>query len=624
MERNVQKNGLVNLAASLIFFVGALVVAAHAGSLAGKVAAIFLAISALVSFVSWFQMRLEESERQEKFEVEELAGSRGESALFESKDAELFVARRGREQFERFFVPAFAVLLLLIEAGCAYWLWGSLSKVTNGIGPERAMSALALFAIFFLLVFILGRFSVTVARLKNHPLLRPSASYLLLCGYVCALTAVGIGLVKGGFPKADLYVARGLCVLLGLMAAETLIALLLEMYRPRVKGKVARPLYDSRLVGLLGQPEGLFTTAAQALDYQFGFKVSDTWFFKLAQKYLAAFLLAQLIVLLLSTCVVFIDAGEQGVLERFGKRVEGRTLLNPGAHLKMPWPIDHVYRYRTEQIQSFNVGFTPDPRRAGEKTVVWTIAHGETNFLVANRLEADLGATNNPADRKAPPVGLLAVSIPVHFQITNLLDWVYKNEDAESLLRDIAWRDVSRHLVSSDLNEILAQGRLEAADILRTRIQADADARTLGVKIIFVGLQDIHPPAAVASDYEKVVGSIQRMIAKTNNATADSIRANGLAGAQAFQTLREAEAEREQREVSAAAEAALFTNQIPAFIASPSYYSQRAYYQTFARATANSRKFILLTTNTQDVFIYDLQDKVNWEEGLTVPPPEKK
>ena len=77
------------------------------------------------------------------------------------------------------------------------------------------------------------------------------------------------------------------------------------------------------LVGLLAQPESLFTTAAQALDYQFGFKVSETWFFRLLQKNLPLLLLAQLAVLLLSTCVVFMDAGEQAVLERFGRPVAG-------------------------------------------------------------------------------------------------------------------------------------------------------------------------------------------------------------------------------------------------------------------------------------------------------------
>ena len=43
-----------------------------------------------------------------------------------------------------------------------------------------------------------------------------------------------------------------LCVLLALVALETLLSLVLEMYRPRVKGKIGRPLYESRVVGLLG------------------------------------------------------------------------------------------------------------------------------------------------------------------------------------------------------------------------------------------------------------------------------------------------------------------------------------------------------------------------------------
>ena len=76
------------------------------------------------------------------------------------------------------------------------------------------------------------------------------------------------------------------------MAVEVLLTLLLEIYRPRVKGQLARPLYDSRVIGLLTQPESLFTTAAQTLDYQFGFKVSETWFFQVLKENLPLLLLA--------------------------------------------------------------------------------------------------------------------------------------------------------------------------------------------------------------------------------------------------------------------------------------------------------------------------------------------
>jgi regulator of protease activity HflC (stomatin/prohibitin superfamily) len=610
MERNVQKNGLVNLVASVMIFIAAFVVTCFVNSLAGQACSIFLGLGALVAFTGWFQMRLEENERLEKLEVEELARAKGESTLFETKAAEVFPAQRAREQFEKYFVPGFGVLLFLLEAGGAWLLWRWISKTASGVASDRAMASLALFGIFALLLFLLGRFSVTIARLENHRLLRPSASFLLAGAYLCFVTALGIAGTKAEFPRVDFHLARALCVLLGLMAAEMLVTLLLEIYRPRVKGRIARPIYDSRIVGLLAQPEGLFTTAAQALDYQFGFKVSETWFFKLLQQNLPLLVLAQLAVLLLSTCVVFIDAGEQAVLERFGKPV---GVLEPGAHLKLPWPADRIYLYHTEQIQSFVVGYIPDAQSENTRTILWSVGHAqEEDFLVGNREPATIKDENADANDtlQAPPVSLITVSIPVQFQITNILAWAYNNAEPANLLRDLATREVVHYLAGVDLNDVMSHTRLEAAQDLHSQIQAAVDEYHLGTRIIFVGLQDIHPPVKVAGDYEKVVGAEQLKLARILDARAMAIRTNALAGAQAFTTTNVADAMRQRLSVSAYARAALFTNQLPAFAAAPSVYRQRKYFQAFADATAGARKYILLATNTQDVVIFNLEDKI--------------
>ena len=612
MERNAAKNGLVNLAVAVMIFIAAFGVTYYASSLAGQAATVFLGLGALAAFASWFQMRLEENERLEKLELDELSKTRGGAALFEAKDTEVFPARRAREQFEKFFVPGFGMLLFLLEAGGAWLLWRWISKATTVIAPERAMPALSLFAIFALLLFLFGRFSATLSRLENHRLLRPGASYLLLGAYVCFGAALAIGGVKAEIPKADAWVAKGLCVLLVLVAAEMLVTLLLEIYRPRVKGKISRLVYDSRFVGLLGQPESLFTTAAQTIDYQFGFNVSETWFFQLLKKNLLLLVLAQLAVLLLSTCVVFVDAGEQAVLERFGRPVAGGALL-PGAHFKLPWPAGKIYRFQTEQIQTFDVGYTPDMQSENANTILWSVGHAkEENFLVANReavtIKDETTDTNDAL--KAPPVSLITVSIPVQFQISNVLAWAYNNADPAALLQALATRVVVHYLAGEDLNEVMSHGRLEAAQTLREQIQAAADLRRLGVKILFVGLQDIHPPVKVAADYEKVVGAEQTKLATILSARAEAIRTNALAGALAFTITNVAVATRQQLEVSATARAALFTNQIPAFNAAPSVYQQRAYFQNFAAATAGARKYVLLVTNTQDVVIFDLQDKI--------------
>lgn len=607
MERNTQKNGLVNLVIAVLVFIAAIAVATLVKSLAGFAASVFLGLGALIAFVSWFQMRLEENERLEKLELDELARSKGAS-LFEAKDSGSFPAQNARIQFEKYIVPVFAVILLLVEAAAAWFLWTWGGKNSAALVMANATAALSLFAIFALVLFLFGRFSVTMARLEKHRLLTPGANFLLAGAYICALVALGLAGMEAKYPLADLWAARILCGLLAVLALENLLALLLEIYRPRVKGKIARPLYDSRVAGLLAQPESLFTTAAQTLDYQFGFKVSETWIFRALKKNLPAFLLIQAAALIISSMFVFVSAGERAVVERYGKPA---GVFEPGAHIKLPWPLDKVYRVRTEQIQSFAVGYTPDEKAEASGVVLWTVAHSkEENFLVGNHAVATVSTDTNSSNAK--PVGLITVSIPVQYQITNVTDWVYKNSNPQDLLQAVANREVVRYLAGSDLNELLSQGRLEAADMLRNKIQDAANARSLGAKILFVGLQDIHPPTAseVAATYEKVVGAEQSKLASILVAESAAIITNASAEARAFTLTNIAEASRIRSQTQAFARAAAFTNQIPAYKAAPSVYRQRQYLQAFDDATKNARKYVLLVTNTTDVIIFDLQDKI--------------
>jgi membrane protease subunit HflK len=578
--------------------------------------------------VSWFQMRLEVRENLEKLEFEELTRSAASSALFNTGETEVFPAQRSREQFERFFVPGFTVLLCLLQIGGAVLLWRWLQKMIPTPINDPTVP-LALFAVFALLLFLLGRYSTAVARIEKIRLLRPGASSMLLDAYLCALVVVAMGLVWGGFPGYDLYGARVLAGLMLLIGIETLVNLILEMYRPRVRGKIERPVYESRLVSLLGQPEGLITTAAQTLDYQFGFKVSDTWAYRLFEQWLPRLILIQLGVMLFSTCFVFIDAGQQALLERNGRFVR---VLEPGFNFTAPWPIDHVYRYATEQIQTIDIGFVPDTNKLNAtmngNTVLWSTPHNNEDknyFLVANRTAQNgTNAANSPSDNRPPPVSLLTMNVPVQYQITNLTAWAYNNEDPPGLLGHIAAREVVRYFVSVDFQEIMSHGRWEAGQTLRARIQAEADRHQLGANIVFAGLQDIHPPAKVAPDYEKVVSALSTKEAAILAAKADANRATNQAEALAFKTVSTAHANGIRLKVDAAARAALFTNQLPAYLASPTVYTKRAYLETFAGAITNARTYVLLATNTQDVVILNLEDKFrkDYLDSLTLPTPK--
>ena len=147
MDRNTKTKGLVNFLVLLAFGCAVFAVGRLANSLAGFVASAFFGLGTLVAFVSWFQMRLEEREAAEKMEIEELARTKTSSTLFDDKETAFFPARSSREQFEKYFVAGFMVVLMILEITGAILFWRGLGKIDfTGIPAGRMMIATGLFA----------------------------------------------------------------------------------------------------------------------------------------------------------------------------------------------------------------------------------------------------------------------------------------------------------------------------------------------------------------------------------------------------------------------------------------------------------------------------------------------
>ena len=191
------------------------------------------------------------------------------------------------------------------------------------------------------------------------------------------------------------------------------------------------------------------------------------------------------------------------------------------------------------------------------------------------------------------------------------------------MLEQISYREVVRYLVSADLNEIMSVRRDEAAQIIHDRIQAEADRHNLGASIIFVGLQDIHPPVKVAPDYERFVSVNHTTNAEIRGAEAEAITALTIARIENARIISVANSDLQSTVTNAVARAESFTNQMPAFLASPSVYMQRGYLETFAQSVANTRTYILLATNTHNVAILNLEDKVRPDllDQISLPAP---
>ena len=60
-----------------------------------------------------------------------------------------------------------------------------------------------------------------------------------------------------------------------------------------------------------------------------------------------------------------------------------------------------------------------------------------------------------------------------------------------------------------------------------------------------------------------------------------------------------------------------------AYHASPDVYTQRSYLQTLARYGSEARKFIVAVTNSQEVLLLNMEDKIR-DDILNIPLPAPK
>ena len=332
---------------------------------------------------------------------------------------------------------------------------------------------------------------------------------------------------------------------------------------------------------------------------------------------------------------------------------------------KWPWPIDTVQKYPTQKISEVSIGFVPYPEadRAGPGPLLWGKKHykEEYHLLVASE---QTGATSEDG---AVPVSLVVAAVPVQYKIKDLYSFVYNHSEPENLLESICYRELTKFAASARIevdseedlqHSLLGAGRAEAKKVLTESIQAAADRAYLGVEIVFVGVQGIHPPPEeeVAAAYQKVVGAVQEkqalileahaernkilsslvgsvedadklydlaakyQHAQQNNQT-DELEELGheldLAFAEAkgdiFSTLRQAQSYAFERATVAQATGQRFASQLKAYKAAPDIYKREQRLTVFEDTIGRDsvRKYVVVADpNDEQVLIFDFEEKL--------------
>ena len=593
--------------------------------------ALIAALVWMISLMRLRQGRLAEEERVEweRFEAERAAGG-ARGALFEEDELQAFAARNRLQSLEKYVCPVISVLvvLLLATAVLVAFLSGSVAKLH--VVVERAAVTGAVMAGLTFVLFLIAMYALGMSRQAEWRSLRAGGSYMMLSTAFGFASVASLAMGSFGVMRPDRYIAWVMLGIMGLVALEILLNFVLDFYRPRVVGVEARPAYDSRFLGMVAEPGGILKTVAATLDYQFGFKVSQTWFYRFVERWIAPLVLIQLLTLYSLTCFVIVGPEQQAVVERWGvfQRIE-----EPGLFAKWPWPIDKVYRYPVRQINTLGLGHTGRALR-GER-ILWTEKHYDMEY---ETMVATKEMVAGEAKKGEVPVNLLVAALTVRYKISDVKRWHYNTSDPEKLLKSICNREMSKYLAGVDLFDFMGPARLGSSETLRELMQAAADAvpgrkgigSGLGMRIVAVGLEQIHPPVErdLPRAFHEVVSAGQEKETTILKAEVEAIGTRIKAVGTAERTVLTARAKSAKGVADAEAEALRFRARREEYRTASARTVLKAmeYFDALVESMTDARKFIIgvqglssehIRLNLEDIFQPDISGLGEFESDQT-------
>ena len=662
-SKPAKRVALASLILSVVFFGIAFFVGRWSGFFAVSAVSWLLLLAALIWSVLIIQFHQRSLAEQEKLDISQLAKTKEATKIFQAKGerATIFaVAQRRLDVLEKWFIPIFSATIAVYQIAIGLYLLKAILATAEYEVKQPLICAICMTATAFV-TFIISRYATGMSAQPQWKPLRAGGSIFLGIAVLCFALAIGLALAQFQILVVVNVIGFVVPVLLIVLGAETALNIILDIYRPRLKDQYSRSAFDSRLLGIINEPGGIFRTVASTIDYQFGFKVSQTWFYKLLEKAIVPLVLFAAITLYLLSCIIVVNPNEEVIIEHFGNPIRSE---GPGLAFKWPWPIDIAYKYPTKTVSEISIGFVPnvDPKTGKvipEKQLLWGKAHYKEEYKLLVASEQTVGELS----AGAVPVSLVIAAVPVQYRIKDLYSFIYNHNEPVKLLESICYRELTKFAASATIEvgdeadmdkSLLGAGRAEAKSILTSKIQAAADNAGLGVEIVFLGLQGIHPPPEVAPDYQKVIGAVQKKQALILGAHAKRNRdLSALAGSvedadklyslaakyqqakeknnpeeieelehdldlafaeakgDIFTTLRKSQSYAFEKATLARATGQRFASQLKAYRAAKEIYKREQRLAVLEEALENIRKYVVVADqNDTQVFIIDVQEKL--------------
>ena len=276
--------------------------------------------------------------------------------------------------------------------------------------------------------------------------------------------------------------------------------------------------------------------------------------------------LGLLAVVWLYSAIYVVDEQEQAVVLRFGKYHE---TVGPGLNIYFP-PIDRKFQENVTRERAYS------------------------------KQGAMLTEDEN----------IIEVPLTVQYRVSNLQDFVLNVDQPEVSLQH-ATDSAVRHVVgSTEMDQVLTEGRELMASEVRERLQRFLDNYRTGITITQVNIQSAAAPREVQEAFDDVIRAREDEQREKNQAES---YANGVipeARGQAQRLLEEANGYRDEVIARAQGEADRFTKLVTEYRKAPEVTRERLYLDTMQELMSNTSKVLVTGDKGQNNLLYLPLDKM--------------
>ncbi len=348
--QRARSESIRGLALQLILAFALVIYAAMSRDTAAWTAAIYLGVGALGWLCLCIVFDQHRRERIEAMEVDAMSTSPvAGSSVFE-KTEEFRPAAQRLAVLHRYFLPTASLVMGAILVLTGLWRF---SVGASTLSPDTYMPvgqtfnsnagwALGLGLVMAATGFMFARYTATMAKQSAWANLRAGAAFSVGAAVLGMAMSVAHFVDFVGPDVLVRYLQVAFPVLMVVLGVEIFINFVLGVYRPRKPGETPRPAFDSRLLSFVAAPDKIAQSISEAINYQLGFDVTSGWFYKLLTKWLMPLTIFGLLIIWGLSCLVIVQPHQRAIVLRFGKPV-GEGDIGPGAHFKLPWPMESVY-----------------------------------------------------------------------------------------------------------------------------------------------------------------------------------------------------------------------------------------------------------------------------------------